>query len=90
MLLSSCDPRYFPRLLDGATDSQIRKILHHYIYISKDLEEVIWQKQSNAVQPEASEVPDDERVEDAGLGDDTPFRSNSSRSRKKQQEMVFA
>jgi len=90
MLLSSCDPRHFPRLLDGASDSQIRKILHHYIYISKDQEEVIWQKQSNAVQPEASEVPDDERVEDAGLGDDAPFRSNSSRSRKKQQEMVFA
>ena len=90
MMLSSRDPRYFSRLMDEATDSQIRNVLRHYVPISKDAEEGIWHKQSTVVHPAAPDVPDDERVEDAGLGEDTPFRSNTSRFRKKQQEMVFA
>ncbi len=76
--------------MDGTPDSQIRKVLHHYIPLSKGVEEEIWEKQSNAVHPGISDVPDDERVEDAGLTEDVPIRLNSSRPRRKQPELVFA
>jgi hypothetical protein len=73
-LLSSCDPREFA-LLPSQTDNQrLRAILRFYRPLSKRLEREIWTARSRAMKQPAPEaaatVPDDERVEDAGLNDE--------------------
>jgi hypothetical protein len=45
---------------------QLRDILNFYIPLAKEEEAEIWRRQRSAAD---SEVPDDERVEDAGLLD---------------------
>jgi len=67
-LLSSCDPRHYHALRDMTDDDGIRSILQFYMPRPKDQLVTIWRRQ--AEWPEvASEmnVPEDERVEDAGL-----------------------
>jgi hypothetical protein len=68
-LLSSCDPRYFRKLPHLASDSQLKKILRHYVPLSKEAETEIWARQKLRTES-APEVPEDERVEDAGLNED--------------------
>lgn len=67
-LLSSRDPREFIDLPGETTDSQLRSLLRFYIPISKAKEAAIWAKQK--ARPVPAEVPEDERVEDAGLNAD--------------------
>jgi hypothetical protein len=67
-LLSSCDPRQFVRLPAMTTDSQLKNVLRFYFPLSKDAEAAIWAKQKTR-KLNAPEVPEDERVEDAGLED---------------------
>ena len=69
-LLSSCDPRHIKNLSKKTVDSALKKILNFYLPLSKDQEAHIWkcQKQCTRALPQ---VPDDERVEDAGLHDDS-------------------
>jgi hypothetical protein len=69
-LLSSCDPRYIKSLINKASDPQLKRILRFYVPITKEAEAEIWakQKQNNATFIPA--VPDDEKVEDAGLDDE--------------------
>jgi hypothetical protein len=66
-LLSSTDPRGFHNLGARAKAGSVRSILRFYVPIDKASEARIW----NSPRPIAA-VPDDERVEDAGLSDD-PF-----------------
>jgi hypothetical protein len=68
VLLSSCDPKYFPTLLTKTEDNFLREILRYYGGISKDAEAAIWQKRRTT--DLTVDVPEDERVEDAGLGDE--------------------
>lgn len=77
-LLSSCDPRYIKRLGSGTTDSQIRQILPYYTPLSKEKEADIWTRQKGFARETVSEVPEDERVEDAGLSE--PMLMNNKRS----------
>jgi hypothetical protein len=65
-LVSSSDPRYFKDLPAKTKAKQLRDILRFYIPLGKGEEEAIWVQQRNRVDPTV-EVPDDERVEDAGL-----------------------
>jgi hypothetical protein len=65
-LLSSVDPRETSKLPKQTTNSQVRTILHFYKPLPKGEEEKIWALQKNVAY---SPMPEDERVEDAGLSD---------------------
>jgi hypothetical protein len=68
-LLSSCEPRHIKSLPCGVTDSGIKRILPYYISLSKTREAEIWAAQRAVTRGVLPEVPDDERVEDAGLNE---------------------
>ncbi len=68
-LLSSCDPRRFKNLPSCTPDSQIRRILSYYIPPSKEQEAEIWAKQKAIKRQSVCTIPEEERVEDAGLND---------------------
>jgi hypothetical protein len=65
-LLSSVDPRNIVHLPKQTPNSRLRKILRFYQPISKETEERIWTLQRTI---DKTLVPEDERVEDAGLSD---------------------
>src|ERR1700722_5496819 len=66
VMLSSVKPREIGRLPKQTSNSQIRKILHFYKPLPKGEEERIWALQKNI---DYLPMPEDERVEDAGLSD---------------------
>ena len=74
VLLSSCEPRQIKELSRSTSYTQLKRILRYYIPISKDEEAGIWANQK-ALQQVAIEVPEDERVEDAGLHEPIVTRS---------------
>lgn len=70
-LLSSCDPRHYSGLADLTDDDAIRAILPFYIPRSKEETSSIRQRQAAWSEVAADlNVPEDERVEDAGLDAD--------------------
>jgi hypothetical protein len=67
-LLSSTDPRNFARLGSNATTAAVKQVLPFYIPKPKDELRAIWTNQKTLVCDHfETAVPDDERVEDAGL-----------------------
>lgn len=68
-LLSSCDPRNFAGLQEKATSTSLKRVLQFYVPIPKADLLRIWEHQKDRakVSPSDFGVPDDERVEDAGL-----------------------
>jgi hypothetical protein len=69
-LLSSCKPQDFENLVHQTTNSRLRRLLPFYIPKPKDLLARIWERQRTMIRNEPDAVvglPDDERVEDAGL-----------------------
>jgi hypothetical protein len=68
-LVSSTDPRYFKDLPQKAKSKQLRDVLAFYVPLAKSEEEAIWERQRKRSVDPTLEVPDDERVEDAGLSD---------------------
>jgi hypothetical protein len=67
-LLSSCDPRHYHTLPSMTDDAGIRSILQFYMPRPKDELTTIWRKQAEwSAVAHALNVPEDERVEDAGL-----------------------
>ncbi len=69
-LLSSCDPREFTTLASKASSKTLKRILHFYVPLPKDELFAIWSKRKEmACRDVTSEIglPEDERVEDAGL-----------------------
>lgn len=82
-LLSSSDPRYFRDLPQKTKTRQLREILAFYVPLPKEEEAEIWRIQKSSSD---TDVPDDERVEDAGLSENalefpTLEKTNSSVSR---------
>lgn len=70
-LLSSCDPRHYHLLPEITDDPGIRSILKFYLPRPKDELVTIWRKQAEwSAVADALGVPEDERVEDAGLDAD--------------------
>jgi hypothetical protein len=65
-LLSSVNPRDTGKLSKKTSNSQLRTILRFYAPLPKGEEEKIWALQKNVAY---SPMPEDERVEDAGLSD---------------------
>jgi len=73
-LLSSVEPRDIRRLPERTATRRVREILPFYTLPSKAEEARIWELQKTQL---ALLVPDDERVEDAGLdADDEEFPSS--------------
>jgi hypothetical protein len=70
-LLSSCDPRHTKTLGTKTPDAQVKRILRFYIPLSKEAETEIWSKQKKKASAVIAMVPEDEKVEDAGLHDDS-------------------
>jgi hypothetical protein len=77
-LLSSCDPRNIKNLSGRAGDSQIKRVLPYYTPLSKEREAEIWARQKTVARTDTSGVPDDERVEDAGLNEPISLARNQS------------
>jgi hypothetical protein len=69
-LLSNFENRHFEKILSGISDPKLRRVFQFYKPLT-DVEEVsIWQRQKairQKLKTESCEIPDDERVEDAGL-----------------------
>jgi hypothetical protein len=68
-ILSSFENRHFGKVLSEIRSAKLRKLFHFYRPLTDEQEVVIWRRQKAMSQDEnpACQVPDDERVEDAGL-----------------------
>ena len=72
-LLSSCNPREFVGLANEATTAALKRVLPFYVPLPKNELLAIWAKQKELTRGEVTSdmgLAEDERVEDAGLGDD--------------------
>jgi hypothetical protein len=92
-LLSSCDPRDFAALADQASNPLVKKILP--FYIPKDKSELfeIWKRQKASAGTSTvaqDEVPDDERVEDAGLDQEISGSASANPAPKSQRARAVA
>lgn len=68
-LLSSCDPREFPTLLSQTGSTSIKSVLPFYLPKPKSELFKIWARRKSD-RPCMPDLPDEERVEDAGLDAD--------------------
>ncbi len=75
-LLSTCDPSNIKML--KPRDSQLKRVMPYYIPLSKAKEAELWAKQKAIAADVSGQVPDDERVEDAGLNDSVLLNGMSS------------
>ena len=69
-LLSSCDPRGFVALSAHTLNARLKRILRFYVPLPKDELTTIWAQQKALTRGEPTAdmgLPEDERVEDAGL-----------------------
>lgn len=90
-LLSAHDPSKYRKFIPNVGNSRIRNVLRFHIPLSKHEELEIWRRQK--ARAEASEVPilsvpDDERVEDAGLDDQELPAGVSGRKAKTSQRKL--
>jgi hypothetical protein len=88
ILLSSADPSQFGRISKETTNSKVRETLQYYVPLSKKEEARIWRRQKGELKRKSTDVPEDERVEDAGLEDESvhapQLLANRSKHREKQ------
>jgi len=69
-LLSQTGPSGYSGLIGQASTSKVNRILSYYVPVSEESERKIWtsmKERKNAILTEEIMIPDDERVEDAGL-----------------------
>ena len=74
-LVSSCDPREFNKLTGRTSNPRLKRVLPFYVPKPKDLLTEIWERQRALTAGELTAdagLPEDERVEDAGLDYDDP------------------
>lgn len=81
-LLSSVEPKDISRLPKQTSNSRLRAMLPFYKQLPKEEEERIWNVQKSV---DYSPMPEDERVEDAGLSDlgDEDLREKTAREQMK-------
>lgn len=65
-MLSSVDPKEFSKLANRTGNRVLQDALQHYVPLSKEKEAKLWSKRARAT---VEVLPDDERVEDAGLSE---------------------
>jgi len=85
-LLSSCDPREFVSLPERATLPRVKRVLPFYEPLSKEALAEVWAKQRAAKAKLAAAItlPEDERVEDAGLDYEDAASPGNAKSEKKE------
>jgi hypothetical protein len=83
-LLTSVDPRDVRGQVKMASASRVKSILRYYFPLTKEAERDIWerQRQIRCQQHPSTIVPDEERVEDAGLNYEEPTAAPSQTARK--------
>jgi hypothetical protein len=91
-LIASVDPRHLRDQVALATADRVRSIMRHYLPLSKQDELGIWNRQRAIKQQEDPTilVPDDERVEDAGLNYDELPVPTLTRRKSKRSTLAFA
>jgi hypothetical protein len=85
-LIASVDPRHLPGQVKLAVSSKVGAIMRHYLPLPKEVEAEIWRLQREMKKQEDPSiiVPDDERVEDAGLNyEEAPLPSATKKARAK-------
>ena len=85
-LIASVDPRHLPGQVDLATSAKVKAIMRHYLPLPKEVEAEIWRLQREMKRQDDPSiiVPDDERVEDAGLNyEDAPLPVATKKARVK-------
>jgi len=87
-LIASVDPSDLKDQVGLATTSRVRSIMEHYLPLTKDKEAEIWAKQRAMKKKDDPSivVPDEERVEDAGLN----YEEAPSRQKQRQKVMATA
>jgi hypothetical protein len=68
--LSSTEPKQFRGLPKQTSSANLKRILPFHIPLSKDAEARLWARQKARLAAMETSVPEDERVEDAGLSED--------------------
>lgn len=68
-LLSSSEPRDIVHLSGKTSNRALQDVLAHYVPLAKDKEAKLWSQRAKQAN-NGTEIPDDERVEDAGLMDE--------------------
>jgi hypothetical protein len=84
-LIASVDPRNLRSRIQFANAKKVKTIMRHYVPLPKQEEAEIWTKQRRVRQTadQSIIVPDDERVEDAGLYYEDALASKRSMTKKK-------
>lgn len=83
-VLKDIDPGELQGRLAGTRSARVRDILNYYIPLSKHAEAELWKRQQalKTMEDPSVIVPDDERVEDAGLHVDEAPRPSTKKVRK--------
>lgn len=85
-LIASVDPRELKTQVKLASNARVRSVLQFYLPLSKEKESAIWARQRTMTTPAhpSTIVPDEERVEDAGLNyEETSVAALPPQSRKR-------
>jgi hypothetical protein len=87
-ILHDREPAEIRGLLRGVNAPKLKAAIRHYVPLSKEAEERLWEERRALQAHPSTIVPDEERVEDAGLQaeDDAPI----ARPAKKKREAVTA
>lgn len=85
-LLSSCDPRDFPRLASQTTSQSLKSVLPFYVLRPKEEMQKIWKMPHYDATQDG--VPEDERVEDAGLAADEDGESPEKQAKQSRTRAV--
>ena len=91
-LIASVDPRELRGQVMLATTTRVKKIMKHYVPLSKDQEAEIWvlQRAMRKRDDPSIIVPDDERVEDAGLNCEEVRTSAPNKATRKKKAAAIA
>ena len=84
-LIADTDPRKLVGQVRRASTPRVKSIMKHYIPLAKDVESGIWARQRAMKQQDHPSivVPDEERVEDAGLNYEEPAAVSTKTPRLK-------
>ncbi len=84
-LIASVDPSELKRQVRLASSSRVRSIMNHYLPLTKHEEAEIWAQEKAMKQQDDPSIviPDDERVEDAGLNYEEPTEARTKSKRLK-------
>jgi hypothetical protein len=91
-LIASVDPGDLRGQVRLATTIRVKSIMKHYFPLTKDEEAEIWARQRAMKEQDDPSiiVPDEERVEDAGLNYEEAPASALSETKRKKKEMAIA